>query len=210
MANDVEICNLALSRIGCESKIQNLQADISREATACRVHYEINRNAVLEAHPWGFAKRRETLSLLAEQVEGWNYAYNYPNNCLLAREIFNAQAFTRTVFIGCDEQRRASEIPFEILSNANLNGTIIGTDEADAILVFTAKITNPTLFSSLFADALASLMASDLSVALWGDTSKQNTFYQVYRARLGDAQRLDANQQYKAPNDDSSYVDSRM
>lgn len=54
MASEIEICNIALSRIG-NSRSINSMTEASKEANQCSLHYEQCRDAVLSDFPWNFA-----------------------------------------------------------------------------------------------------------------------------------------------------------
>ena len=61
MASEVQICNLALAKIG-DQQITSLTEN-SKAGRLCNLVYEPLRDATLRAHPWNFAITRETLAL---------------------------------------------------------------------------------------------------------------------------------------------------
>ena len=48
-----DICNIALSRLG-QAAINDIE-EHSRDAIACRAHFESVRDSLLRSHAWGFA-----------------------------------------------------------------------------------------------------------------------------------------------------------
>ena len=68
MASAVDICNLALSRIGDIASVQSIDPpEASAQAIHCARFYPVARDSMLERHPWGFATLRKTLkSIMAE------------------------------------------------------------------------------------------------------------------------------------------------
>lgn len=60
MATDVEICNLALTRVG-HAVITEISASGNRASKLCAVHYEPIKKSLLREHPWNFAVKRDVL-----------------------------------------------------------------------------------------------------------------------------------------------------
>lgn len=80
--NAVQICNLALGRLGGRAAIQSLD-DADEEARACAVVYPATVASALTAYAWPFAERRATLARLpASPSEAWGYAYALPVDCI--------------------------------------------------------------------------------------------------------------------------------
>lgn len=196
MANQIEICNVALSRVGAGS-IQSL-TEATREARACRTHYELARDAALRDHDWPFARKRADLAVLTETVDDWDYVYQYPADCVAARLILNVASV--------DPKDR---IPFEVGVNAAKSSRVILTDEEDAILVYTALVSNTVVYDALFVDALAWRLAAELAVPLRAETSLQQTFLRQYLLQLGSAKETGSNEKYEAPILSSSFADAR-
>jgi len=194
MASEVEICNLALSHIG-KYHINSL-ADAQKESIECRLLYPRARDSVLRDHPWNFARKQLTLGELTETYVNWDYAYQYPVDCLLALEIYNPS--------GSDDQ-----IPFEIGISADLNSRVILTNHEQAVLIYTAAVTNPNIFDSVFIDAMAYRMAADLALPLRGDPQVQQAMLNLYAGLLGRAQTVNANEQFQDPVDDCSFITAR-
>jgi hypothetical protein len=192
MANQIEICNVALSRVGAGS-IQAL-TEATREARACRTHYEMARDATLRDHDWQFARKRVVLALLSEAFDGWTYGYAYPADCIAARSILN-EASTDP----------ADAIAYEVGVNAAKSAKVVLTEQEDAILVYTALVTNTSIYDASFVDALAWRLASELAVPLRADTALQDGFMKKYLMQLGSAKETGSNEQHVAPIASSSF-----
>ena len=96
MADQVQICNLALYRIGGR-KIEAFIED-SEESQACQVFYDQVRKEVLEDDQWEFATVIKPLSKLEGRPScQWAYRYSYPTDCLQGH----------TVVPPCDENSPA-------------------------------------------------------------------------------------------------------
>lgn len=213
MASEVQICNLALSHVGA-FRIQSLD-DATKEAQECNTLYDPTRDAVLRDHKWGFATKRLVLALLPDTYSGWTYAYQYPSDCLAAREIYNPLNSSNQ---GCCNdpncnnscQSVSKKIDFEIITNDNKDARIVLTNQEDAELIYTAKVTDPNLFDAQFIQALSRLLASDLAVPLRADSHMESQQFKKYLYILGLAQATDSNEQQKKVDDSNSFVQSRL
>ena len=75
MSSEVDICNLALSRLGDDASVASINPpEGSSQAEHCAQFYPIARNSMLQGHDWNFATRRETLALLSG-VDTFNWSY---------------------------------------------------------------------------------------------------------------------------------------
>lgn len=155
---EVEICNVALGRIGVTAYI-NALSENTTEARACAVSYPQARDTLLEAHPWPFATSRAQLPRLAPSSsdgsrQGFAFVYALPSDCLKAREIWP----------GMRRVREDQKIPFRVEHRAS--SRILLTDHPAPELEYTVAITDPTLFPPLFREALIWRLARELSMAL--------------------------------------------
>ena len=68
MASEVQICNLALSRIGEDGSIISLDPpEGSEHAAACAAFYQRALGSLLESHDWSFATMRMAPGKLATE-----------------------------------------------------------------------------------------------------------------------------------------------
>lgn len=176
---EVEICNLALIHIR-GNRISSLTED-TEEARVCSLIYANSRDSVLRAHPWGFAERREYLALLSNTPIGYDYAYQYPAGCLLAREIYNSVP-------------GSEPISFRIEAQPSLQSIQICTDQESATLVYTAKVTLPNMFDPIFIDALSYKLAAELAMGIPGDAKLAGDMLQAYGEFFKQAKTADANE----------------
>jgi hypothetical protein len=190
----VGICNLALSHLSAD--LINSLSDATKEARQCNLLYESARDFVLQDHPWGFSERRVELSLLSEQPIGYSYAYQYPTECLLARKIYQ-------------EIKTAKPINFEEQIQENLTSRMIVTDQADAVLVYTAKITDTNVFSPVFTTTLSWKLASDLAKPITGKASVSLAMLQIYNAYRNRAVIADATESRSSVETENDFIKAR-
>lgn len=179
MASEVEICNLALANIGADS-ISAL-TEKSSEARKCKLFYPPARDSLLRLHPWGFATKYLALALISEAtVYGYEFAYAYPIDCLMARGFYRAVA-------------TADPIPFKVVVQPDLSSKEIWTNEVDAVLIYTAKVIDANVFDPLFRESLGHYLAAKLAPTLIKDLklrpvlAREQLNY-VAQALHGDAQ----------------------
>jgi hypothetical protein len=168
--------------MGTRSTIASLTED-SNEARACSRWLAPIRDAALRAYNWEFAKKTVALALVtgAPETPGFLYTYGAPSDMIKARYI----PVGNRAFSGFD------------ISLVNPGtGTIkaIRTDRVGALLVYTARVTNPSLWDPMFTIALAQLLASAIAIDLSGDTKVKTNCLQTGRAFMVEAQVADANE----------------
>lgn len=153
MANEVQICNIALARLGDEATVASISPpEASAQAEHCARFYPIARDSLLEMHPWNFATKRESLAALAiDPPAPFAYAYALPAGCLRMLRVYGSQAASLP-------DVSADYVIEQIGAQA-----VVFCNEAQAIAQFTYRQTNTQLFSPLFVDALGWLLASYLA-----------------------------------------------
>jgi len=157
MATDkVQICNMALARIGVSQFIANLDTEKSNEAINCNLFYDQAVDFALRDFDWNFSRRIVALSLAAgDAAPNWTYKYSYPGDCLFARAV---------VPLGLRFPRADQRVPFEVASDGAQ--VVIYSDEPDAVLRYTARVQNPAFFDAQFVSAVAYLLGSEIAIPL--------------------------------------------
>src|SRR3546814_17040998 len=79
----VEVCNLALGRIGegASRPIQSL-TEASEAARACNRVFASAMETTLRDFPWASAQASVALAPVAQTAPGWEFAYAYPATSL--------------------------------------------------------------------------------------------------------------------------------
>lgn len=187
MATIVDICNLALSRLGDEATVASIDPpEGSVQATHCARFFPMALDTMLDSHYWAFATQRASLvQLSAAPAFGWQYTYAQPNNCVNVIGVFLPGALD-------DKNPQAFEM--ESLPDGS---TIIYTNVADAIARYTIRATDPAKYQPLFIESLVWLLASNLAgPVMKGDEGAKMTIqcYKMHKATLADAKASDAAQ----------------
>jgi hypothetical protein len=193
MSSEVEICNLALAHLGDSASVASLDPpEGSAQAEHCARFYPIARDALLEMHEWNFATRRIALSLLAATNDQWLYVYAVPNLMAKALAVISPDADN-------DYAMSSAYVPQPYaIETLDTGEVVICTNMEDAVLRYTALVSDPVKFSPLFTLCLSWLLASMLAgPVIKGDVgmAEGKRCYQMMQAHLSAATVSDANQQ---------------
>ena len=173
MATEVSICSNALRRLG-DDPITSLTDD-SERARLCNAFYEDARDACLRSHPWNFAITRASLTQLSDSpVYGYDYQFALPTDPYCLRVL--AMEYEDYIFK---------------VENYSTQGRVLLTDEETAKIIYIARITDTTLFDSLFVDTLITKLASDLAYPVTNSLKVQEQMYRLYQLKLSEARSID-------------------
>lgn len=190
MAQDVDVCNLALTFIGSGAEIATL-TEASAEARACNRVYATARDEALGSFPWPFARKQAALGLVSKTGDAghptteYTYAYRYPADCLQLRKILSS---FRT-------DARRTRISYDLL--ADDVGTLIVTDKQDAVIEYTSTLgQNPGRWTADFQKTMAYYVAHLIAPRLTkGDPFKiGDKCFQLYMRALAGARSCGANE----------------
>lgn len=204
MSSEVDICNLALGYLGDDATVASLDPpEGSAQADHCARFYPIARGLVLDGHKWNFSTRRAPLALLSEAAPGtWLYAYALPADVLDLIAVLPP---------GAPDNDTSTEQPY--LSEMDGAGdTVVYTNQANAVLRYTAHVTDPTKFSPTLVQALAMLLASMLAgPVLKGDTGIKAAALWETRGekKLAEAKASDANQHHLPVEQKPTWIANR-
>lgn len=170
--NKIEICNIALARIGV-APIESM-GEASEAARVCSQYYDFVRRNVLRKYPWTFATRRVTLAQINTQPPDYKFAYRYPTDAVALRKMYNK------TYCGLPEKNE-----YKIISDAG--GRVIFTDVEAANIEYTADVQDVTLFDDEFIEALGWKLAAEIAFALTGNMNIAQTCVQAYNAYFAEA-----------------------
>lgn len=192
MASIVDICNIALSNIRAGS-INSLQEG-SLQAQQCSLKYPLIRDTLLTQAHWGFAGNIAKLAVLTTTVPHWNYAYQYPPDCLQIRKLMlpngNVPAYILDKF--------DAQIPYKIM-NPTGNNRIIVANVPTLEMDYTVKVEDPNMFDESFIQALTWMMAAELAVPIVGSETGRplrSDALEMYKSYLATAVTDTLNEQF--------------
>lgn len=155
ITTEVQVANLALALVGQRQLIGSF-TDQSVEAEMAALHFQQTRDELLEGWAWRFAMKRAALAVTTEVRSGWAFCYAAPAGMLKARQIYN----------GLREYGAGEQIPFTKELNDTDSGHLVLTDQPEAELFYTARITNIALWPAAFTKAVAAQLGVYMSPAL--------------------------------------------
>ncbi len=203
VATDAQLCSNALLRVGERQLIDSLDGP-SQAAQVCKAVYAAQRDMLLEAFPWPFAEREQTLALLATETKAeWLYVYVAPDDMARAEYIFS----------GIRNPPPELRVPFKkclgVATNGGATVPCIATDMASAVLVYTSKVTIPTLFPQLFVEALTWKIAVELALGLAVKPALVPGFLEQYKRTMLQAAAEQLNQAQGDQPTDSGIIRAR-
>lgn len=184
MSSVIDICNMALFRIGNGMRIDDLEEN-SQPARICKQFYEICRDFVLRADcDWGFATAFAQLAEVADNPNPeYPFAYAVPNDCMRVRRIVNP-VFPQGVWpagMHC-QMPELPRIQFRIINGSSQR--LISTNVSPATLEYTLKVESPEMFDPVFVSALAWYLASQVAGPLAKDAGIASACAGEYRAEV--------------------------
>ena len=197
MASVVQICNMALTRIGQNQFIDSIDEQ-SKAAELCALHYEQCRDQVLQDFPWPFAEARVSLADIGSPPQNWAYRYRYPTDCLQIRHITTP---------GMRQPRVEQRVQFKVINATG--GRAIVTDQAEAELVYTLKAEDTTYFSPLFTSALAWRLSAELAMGLQARPENYSAAIQNYLITIDQARALAFEESEEGPFPESEFIQAR-
>lgn len=214
MASEVDIANIALSHLGDDATVASLDPpEGSAQAEHCARFYPVARDSLLESHNWAFSTQRIAMAEIANPPPSpWRHVYQapsdvinmlavWPNDALDDYSAALSPVYSQQDFHGINRPSVADQSyspqqgvdtgaafytpqPY-VTETDSQDRTLIFTNQKNAVLHYTRRVTDTTKFSPLFVEALTRMLASLLAgPVLKGDTGRKE----------GMAQRQIANQ----------------
>jgi hypothetical protein len=184
----VDICNLALGRLGQRANITAIDPpDGTPAAAQCARFYPMARDTALASHAWSFATTRLEPPQYATPVIGWAYAYVLPADVIEVLGFVEPNGLWRSAY----------QTDFEREVDPQFDQFLLLTNRESAAIRYTRRVTDTTLFSPMFVDALSWLLASHIAgpIINGGAGAKASAAaYQAYQAVIAQAKVRDANQ----------------
>lgn len=189
MATVVDLCNLALARLGDRANVTSIDPpEGSAQADHCARFYPLARDAALEAHDWSFASVRVTLARLETDDLSWAYTFAIPNETLAIRAV----GYTEEALFNIGAQSPYFE------KGSLPDGTqVLLTNELTPFARITKRVNDPTRYPPIFAQALVTLLASYLAgPVVKGRAGAQlaQLLAQDFTGQVAKASVIDANQ----------------
>ena len=191
----VQIFNIALNILGVSTPLETINSN-DNKAILLNNYYELARDYVLKDFDWNFASCFRELTLLEKQENNskYKFTFDYPNDCICARDIFEKGKYVLDKFC----------------VSSLINGSkVILSDVEHPMLRYTRKVDKEIYFSCEFSMALAYYLASLTSNVIVGSLQKGEIAYEKYKQILKRARVLNAQEGCENLYEDDTYIDSR-
>lgn len=188
--SEVDICNMALLKIGAKPRINSLTED-TENARLCNTFYPHVRDALLRGHPWNCAIERKQITALATApIADYDNQYQLPTNpwCLRILEVGtrNQQPIRWTV-----------------------EGRKLLADLGSPKIVYIKRITDTNEFDASLVDALVLKLAMKIAGSLTSSTKTAKDLLEEYELiSLPDAKSTDGQEQSVQAMQVNTYIDS--
>lgn len=206
----VQICNMALARIGVSATMSSL-TESSNEARMCSLFYEHCRDQALQTFPWKFARATVALQDIGTPPPGWAYRYRYPNDCLKALRLVYEDGNIlniSTSLYGTTTTINA-KIGYDVVEDTANAGRALVANESGLYLEYTKRVEDPTVFDPMFTSALAWLVASEIATPLSADPKYSQFAYQSYTGMINEAIANALNEGYEGREPDCELITGR-
>lgn len=179
LSNPADIVNASLVRIGWKKSIGNLYDGSAASQLALRVYGQVRDELLRKMEP-GFSMRNLAMTLLKSAPPGgyipavtpwnpatnppvgWLFSYQYPPDCLKVRAVKPTPLF----FPNVDPQPYVFSIDND--SAYAPPQRVVLCNVANALLVYTGRVTNPQTMDVGFLEALTATLGERLAPALTG------------------------------------------
>jgi len=198
VASPVDICNLALKRLGVAA-IVALDEGTDR-ASACATLYPATRDRLLREFEWNFAQVRVNLTKLST-VPAFGYGAEYALPTLpLALKINETDP-------------PDAEYDIEVAVNpvdGTVTSPVIRTDETSLGVRYTAQITDVSRWSASFVDVVAWELAAQLAYPLTESPGKAKELSSIAANALQHARSVDSQEGSTKTADVNTLVNVRF
>jgi hypothetical protein len=185
---------MTLNNLGVSASIQNInQQDV--KTITLNNFYNVALEQALKDFDWNFASTYCSLTPTGNDCLNpkYSYEYDYPNDCLAAREIAHAIQ---------------KDIPFEVASNVS-GDVVINTNTSPATLRYTRRVDKEIFFPVEFISALSWHLAFLTAETLTGSTGKREKALSIYSGLISKAQIANTNEGYEEENITVPWLEAR-
>ena len=207
------IFNMALNELGVSAPVQNADAQDDNRAIILRNFYEIARNEVLKAFDWNFAEKYRVLTPTTDECldPRFRYVYDYPNDCLCAREVFEKiENVQNDEVISSNKTPSGIGLKKKFKPSSNEDGQkVILANVQPAILRYTRKVEKETFFDDEYSIALALYLAGLTGKAITGSQEKADAALKKYEIKTKLGTVANAAEGQEVDEDNSTYLDIR-
>jgi hypothetical protein len=169
------IANIALRHLAGMS-LTDLDTDTSTEAELINLYWPISLRETLRAADWRFASLEVDLTEdETEESDMWDYAYTYPDDCAMVREIIDTAGTL------------GQKIKYEVGLNDSQDGLLIWCNVEDAVARYTYVVDTVGIWPPEFVTCFALRLAYDIAYPLTQREDAKDTMFKLYQHAINHA-----------------------
>ena len=210
MASPVDICNLAIMRVG--GQIISALTENTPAAIACNLQYDIARKDLLRSHPWNFALK---LAQLAQNVDpplfGYDYSYSLPADCL---RVLITKDQEESYLDGLDSSFNgyitiSNRVDYMLSDSYKIIGRNLYSDNGVVQIKYISDITDTTQFDPSFVELLGVRLAMSIAYQITGSVQMRKDLADEFQYLLIQAQQNNGQEGTRERIEVSSWLSSR-
>ena len=188
---------MALHELGISAPVAGTGSEYESRAVILNNYYETARDEVLKANDWNFAQKYRVLTPSNRQNlhPKFMYMFDYPNDCLNARELYDHDG---------DDLKKEFQVSADDICNK-----VIYCNVENALLKYTRRITDEQFFDAEFSNALALYLAALTGQALTGSQQKADDALKKYWDKVRLARISNTSEGQELDEDNTTYLDAR-
>ena len=232
----VTVCNLALLSIGARAQVSSIfPSDGSTEADACSTLFSFVFQQLARTAKWGCLNKQSELSLIQaaqgtpENPTGtslplpqqpWLYAYLYPSDCLLMRQVMPQVVSTGSAINQLSVANSVTpwvgdsfQIPYATGYSTDSYGNpleVVLTNQENAIANYTVDQESPLSWDALFTSAFVASLAVYLVPALTLHLPLMQMQIKTAEQLIATARGMDGNESPIVQDVVPSWIQARM
>jgi hypothetical protein len=202
----VDLCNLALLRIGTRSTITSL-TDGSAEANACNLLYPQFLNRIFADYDWKFARRRESLTLSSQPSTRPEWVCEFPitADCVRVRSVMSVAPIAQPDLLpGIPYLGR---IAFDLGYSVQSSTQAVWTNINPVMVDYTTNGIPPDGWLPAFTSAFILGFAAELATTITSNGQLAEGLRGLYGQALDEAQNADTDVAALATNATEPWAD---
>jgi len=188
MASPVDICNMAIMRVG--GQLITSLTENSPTAIACNTQYNIVRKDLLRSHPWNFAIKYAQLAQdVATPLFSYDYSFALPTDCI--RVLATADQEQAYLYgLGGDFNGYVlinNRVDFALADNYKIVGRHLYSNNGTVQIKYVSDITDTTAFDPSFVELLGVRLAMTISYQITGSVQMRKDLADEFQYLLSEA-----------------------
>lgn len=195
MTSAVSICNQAIQNLGSDDYITSLLEDTAN-AVECNIRYDDARRALLEMHPWNFAKKRASLNQdVTPPLFNYKHQYTLPTDLIWVHMTALEERYKGVSAKAVNDTFQITDIPNRTsVDDYLIEGRKLLSNDGTVELIYIFNEEDPQQFSPTFVQLLARYMSALLAYKITGSKSERDSQAALFLKELAEYQAIDSQQ----------------